>query len=217
MADLNPSVPFDEDRRAFSAAIAAATGSLYAEGAAMGDRYFHIPALGRTRGVTHFYLESHRTDDPDADLAGAERFGDAVIAAYGALLDQRLPEPWSDADRDLQLDYHTLYLFQVLTLDRGTTSGLLIHDQNDVGILGSLPSTVRPPLLRAWRERVPELQRPLVDALLGALPDTELAPVTDATKRAFAAAVRAFYRECPAAIDLQARGDVVPPTVDNHR
>jgi len=35
------------------------------------------------------------------------------------------------------------------TADRGTTSGLLVHDENDVGILGSLPSHVDKKLLES--------------------------------------------------------------------
>ena len=37
--------------------------------------------------------------------------------------------------------------FGVLILNRCTTSGLLVHDQNDVGIIGSLPSHVNRLLL----------------------------------------------------------------------
>ena len=45
--------------------------------------------------------------------------------------------------RKKQLAYHTRYFYQVLLLDRGTTAGLLVHDDNDVGTLGSLPGQVR--------------------------------------------------------------------------
>ena len=124
--------------------------------------------------------------------------------------------PITDADRAAQRAYHTLYLFQVLTLDRGTTSGLLVHDQNDVGILGSLPSHVDRALLASWRARVPAPQDQLVDALVAALPDAAPAPVDTATKAALAAAVRAHYRRHPAALDLQATGGVAVPTVANH-
>ena len=46
------------------------------------------------------------------------------------------------------------YLFQVLTLDRGTTHGLLAHSENDVGTLGSLPTVVDRQLLQSWMEKV---------------------------------------------------------------
>ena len=133
MADLNPAIANPDDTAGFAAALRAAAGPLYDEAQAQGDRYFFIPALGRHRGVTHFYLEDHATADAAADLALAERVGVAATTTYARLLGAALARatPITDADRAAQLAYHTLYLFQVLTLDRGTTSGLLIHDQND--------------------------------------------------------------------------------------
>jgi coproporphyrinogen III oxidase len=219
MADLNPAIANADDTAAFAGALRDAAGALYDEAEAQGDRYFFIPALGRHRGVTHFYLEDHATADADADLALAERVGVAATTTYARLLGAALARatPITDADRAAQRAYHTLYLFQVLTLDRGTTSGLLIHDQNDVGILGSLPSHVDRALLASWRDRVPAPQERLVDALVAALPDATPAPVTDAAKLALAAAVRHHYQAHPEAIALQATGGVAVPTVANHR
>lgn len=219
MADLNPSHPDEAGKRRFLEALAQAAPAYFAEAAAQGDRYFHIPALDRHRGVAHFYLEGHDSGDWAADAALARRIGEAVIETYGALVSAALatygtPTP---AEVEAQLAYHTLYLFQVLTLDRGTTSGLLIHAQNDVGVLGSLPSKVSPGLLASWRDRVPEVQRDLVDGLVDALPSAEPAVVDLDTKRRLADTVRAHYRAHPEALSLQARGDVVPPTVANHR
>jgi coproporphyrinogen III oxidase len=219
MADLNPAIPDPEETAAFAARIRAAAPALAAGAEARGDRYFHVPALGRHRGVYHFYLEGYATDDPAADEALARRAGAATIDAYAAALGAALERsgPPTDAERRAQLDYHTLYLFQVLTLDRGTTSGLLVHDQNDVGIMGSLPSRVDPARLAAWRDRMPAPQERLLDALVAALPDASPARVDAATRRALAAAVRAHYRAHPEALSLQASGDAVPPTVANHR
>ncbi len=223
MADLNPSIPDDADTAAFTAALRDAAPSQYATAAAQGDRYFWIPALGRHRGVTHFYLEDFATEDPAADEALARRVGEAATSTYVRLLAGWLARATPGAasvstdDRARQLAYHTLYLFQVLTLDRGTTSGLLIHDQNDVGILGSLPSHVDRALLASWRDRLPAPQGELLDAIVAALPDASPSPVTDAAKVALARAVRAHYRAHPAAIALQASGGVEVPTVANHR
>jgi coproporphyrinogen III oxidase len=217
MADLNPSIPNPADTAAFTGTVRAAAGRWADDGITQGDRYFQIPALGRTRGVSHFYLEQHRTEHPDADLAFAERFGEAVIDRYAAILHDAVVRTVEPGDERRQLEYHTLYLFQVLTLDRGTTSGLLVHDQNDVGVLGSLPSHVDRDLLASWRPLVPPPQELLVDALVSALPHESPSPVTDRTKLALAAAVRHHFRAHPHALDLQARGDVIPPTVANHR
>lgn len=218
MADLNPSLPASELRDRFERALREAASELYDEAAAQGDRYFWIPALGRHRGVVHFYLEGHRSGDDAADRALARRVQEAAIDTYAELLREALAhagEP-TEEERRAQLAYHTLYLFQVLTLDRGTTSGLLVHDQNDVGILGSLPGRVDRALLASWIGRLPPPQDALLRELVAALPDTSPAPVDDGVKRAFAEIVRRHYTAHPEAIEMQARGDIVPPTVANH-
>lgn len=218
MADLNPSLPDEADRQAFIAALRQAAPSLYEEAAAQGDRYFHIPALGRHRGISHFYLESYTSGVWDADAAMARRVEEAVIDLYCGILQRRLPDgPPSEAQRRAQLSYHTAYFFQVLTLDRGTTSGLMIHDQNDEGIMGSLPARVDRELLASWADRLAPPQDALVRQLAAALPPGAPSPVEAETKRALAAVVRAHYRAHPAALELQASGAVVPPTVENHR
>ncbi|MCB9780240.1 MAG: coproporphyrinogen III oxidase [Alphaproteobacteria bacterium] len=219
MADLNPSHPDEAATATFRDALRAAAGPHAAAAEAQGDRYFAIPALGRTRGVAHFYMEGHDSGDFDADLALARRVETAAIDTYARLVAAALDQhgPPTAGERRVQLHYHTLYLFQVLTLDRGTTSGLMVHGDNDVGILGSLPSHVDRDLLASWAARCPAPQDRLVHALVDALPGASPSPVTVDVKRALARAVRAHYRAHPDALALQARGDVLPPTVQNHR
>lgn len=219
MADLNPSIVDELAKQRFAAALREAAPHEYEHASAQGDRYFHIPALGRHRGVTHFYLEGHATADLEADLALARRVGEAAIDAYLRVLGDALqrPSPASEIDRARQLAYHTLYLYQVLTLDRGTTSGILVHDQNDVGIMGSLPAFVDRDLLASWAEATPALQRPLLQALVAALPDGSPSHVDDLVRARLAEAVRRHYREHPEAEKFLAAGDMLPPTVENHR
>ena len=224
MADLNPSHDDVADKDRFARALEAGAGPLYGRGRDDGDRYFAIPALGRTRGITHFYLEEFTTGDFDADRAFAEKMGHAAIDTYVAILDDALAAHGarapSDDERAKQVAYHTLYLFQVLTLDRGTTSGLLVHDQNDVGIMGSLPAFVDRALLTSWVSKVPAPQDALVRAIVEALPPAspgELGShVTEEVRARLAAVVRAHYRAHPEALSMQAAGSVVPPTVQNH-
>jgi len=218
MADLNPSNKNTAHTAQFFAALKKAAPAQFDEARAQGERYFYIPALGRHRGVAHFYLENYSTADADADYALARTVGEAAIDSYLAILASALHnagEP-TDAQRAAQLAYHTLYFFQVLTLDRGTTTGLLVHNQNDVGIMGSLPACVDRALLCAWVERIQPPQGQLLHALISALPDTSPARVDAVVKAKLAAVVRNHYRTYPEAISMQASGDTIPPTVKNH-
>ncbi len=219
MADLNPAIPFEADKSLFQQSLQQAAGAQYLEAAAQGDRYFNIPVLGRTRGVTHFYLENYNSGDFETDFNLARTVGCAAIDTYIEILNNALatrtaPTP---ADFAQQLDYHTLYFFQVLTLDRGTTSGLLVHDENDVGILASLPARLNRELLAAWQAKMPEPQDQLLKNMVACLPPVNPCPVEDDTKRALAQALRSHYRAHPEAIDMQASGNSTPPTVANHR
>ena len=221
MADLNPSL-IDEsgsDKEKFSATLQQVTGGLYEEGAAQGDRYFYIPVLGRHRGVSHYYLEGYNTGSFEEDKTFVREVGERVIDTYITIISDKLAQypGFTEAEKEEQLAYHTLYLFQVLTLDRGTTSGLLVHDQNDVGIMGSIPSHVNRDLLASWGEKMPAPQDLLVKALLEALPDEMPTPVEEKTKIALAQAVRKHYQAHPEALSMQASGEIIPPTVDNHR
>ena len=218
MADLNPAINNESDKQFFADALQNASGSLYTEGSNQGDRYFYIPALERHRGVTHFYLEQFDSGDWQSDCELAQRFGRAAIDAYCTLFYNAQYEsaPVTAEEKQQQLDYHTLYFLQVLTLDRGTTSGLLSHSHNDVGTLGSIPKHINRDLLARWVDKVPAPQESLLNAFLSILPTQSVVEIDDDVKLQLANAVRVFYKQFPVAIDLQARGDIVPPTMQNH-
>ncbi len=203
MADLNPSHEDAAEKERFEASLKRVAPESFARARAQGDRYFFIPAAGRHRGVTHFYLEDFTSGDFDADLALAERFVSAVIATWVELLNAPRADPTAE-ERDQQLAYHTLYLFQVLTLDRGTTSGLLVHDQNDLGVMGSLPSWVDRAQLASWEPKMVKPQDALLRELVAALPEVQPARVSDEVRVALAKIVRAHYRAHPEAMELQA-------------
>ena len=223
MADLNPSHENTAATGQFFTALKDAAPALFDAAVAQGERYFFIPVLNRHRGVAHFYLEAYHTDNAQADLELAEKVGQAAIDSYLHILKQAL----SKADiasaeqqnilQQGQLAYHTLYFFQVLTLDRGTTSGLLVHNQNDVGILGSIPAFVDKDLLNSWQNNMPPPQDELLSALIAALPKQSPCLIDESVKQALANVVREHYTRHPEAIALQASGDVIPPTVNNHR
>ena len=219
MGDLNPSLKNDVFQRDFDMMLDKTAGEYAKEGVAQGNRYFDIPVLKRTRGVSHFYLENFNTGNFEADYAFAKQMGVAIIDTYIAITLQALQyyTSYTEEERETQIDYHTLYLFQVLTLDRGTTSGLMIHNQNDVGIMGSIPSHVNRNLLASWIEKMPKPQDELVEALLEALPQENPTPVEEETKKKLASAVREHYKKHSEALAMQASGGIIPDTVENHK
>lgn len=217
MADLNPSVFNEEDKKLFDDALEKSSNCFYAEASAQGDKYFYIPALQRHRGVSHFYLENFKTSSKVKDQKMAKVLGENVIDTYVNIIKEKIlsNESFTKEDKKAQLDYHTLYLFQVLTLDRGTTSGLLVHSENDVGILGSIPSHVNKELLLSWKKKMPSGQEDLLEDIAFCISDS--GNIEDKEKAALAKAVRAYYTRNPAALKNQASGNVSVPTVQNHK
>ncbi len=218
MADLNPSNENEDHKIQFFAGMQAAAPAQFEEAKAQGDRYFYIPALKRHRGVAHFYLENYHTGDADADYLLAKSVGEAAIDTYLDILTRALDNPAkaNETQCAAQLAYHTLYFFQVLTLDRGTTTGLLIHNQNDVGIMGSLPACVDKDLLTSWVARMKKPQDQLLQGLIDVLPAGSPCLVDEAAKQKLATVVRNHYTTHSEAIAMQASGDTVPSTVQNH-
>jgi coproporphyrinogen III oxidase len=219
MADLNPSLPDRVQTEQFKKSLQDAAPQEFKNAEEQGDRYFFIPALNRHRGSTHFYLENYNSGSFEHDRALAQAVGIAAIDSYIGLLEAAVQgnRALSEDALAAQRAYHTLYLFQVLTLDRGTTSGLLVHNQNDIGILGSLPPKIDKNLLASWQSRMTPPQDKLLERILKALPRTGSCIIDSEVKQKLADAIRAHYQHYPEALDLQAAGNSTPPTVDNHR
>ena len=216
MADLNPSNFNQQDKDIFDAKLQELGKETFEEASLQGDKYFNIPALQRHRGVSHFYLEEYKSEDKNKDFDFALSFGEGVIDSYIDIITNAIQtrESFTEQEKQKQLEYHTLYLFQVLTLDRGTTSGLLIHDQNDIGIMGSLPSFVDKKLLSSWINKVEMPQDELVSNIADAI--GEDGSVDTVTKEKLAQVVREHYKKHPRALSMQASGNRVPNTVGNH-
>lgn len=208
MVDLNPSHPRPAETACFAASLYAVNPKLYSLACQAGDRYFFIPALQRHRGSFHYYLEGQSCGKGDDDVALARTFTATAITSYRAILSESLPhapEVHEHADTR-QLEYHTLYFLQVLTLDRGTTVGLLAHADNDLGVMASLPRVIDRRYLEAWRSLHPPEQQALVAALLACLPhgSSGVTIIGDEVKLRLAQAVRNFYQHHPEALPLQA-------------
>lgn len=195
MADLNPAIENNSATTLFKDHLKKVAYKQYKLASAQGDQYFYIPALKRHRGVAHFYLEGYNSGNIALDTQLARSFGQAVIDCYLSIFLKAIedfPNPQAK-DYQKQLAYHTLYLFQVLTLDKGTSSGLLAHNQNDLGILGSLPAQIDKALLANWKSQLIAPQQQLLLAILKVLPDESPCLISEKVKLALANVVRQYY------------------------
>ena len=136
MADLNPSIKNEAHKIKFDQMLENVSGEFYLDATENGNKYFYIPSLQRSRGISHFYLETSKLGDFQEGLRYTEEFGIAIITTYLSMLMEGLEDNEKILEDEIsqQLAYHTLYLYQVLLMDRGTTAGLLVHDQNDLGV-----------------------------------------------------------------------------------
>lgn len=201
MADLNPAIVCENDKKQFNETLQSVAGDYFEQATEQGNNYFYIPALEAHRGISHFYLEGFNPENIDTQ-AFAHSFVYAVIDSYIAIFKAKLDntsveQKQSEAQQALQLDYHTLYYYQVLTLDKGTTAGLLVHDQNDVGTLGSLPRFINRELLTQWIEQTPAPRHQLVADLVALLPDNKRCEVTSEIKVLIAQTMRSHYQDYP--------------------
>jgi coproporphyrinogen III oxidase len=90
----------------------------------------------------------------------------------------------------------------------------MVHDQNDVGIMGSLPSHINKELLKSWIAKVEKPQDELVEAILNAVGSEGAVDIP--TKERLAQIVREHYKKHPQALTLQASGNSIPTTLQNH-
>ena len=120
IADLNPAIPNPQHTAQFDAALEQAVPEgLLAPSREFGDKYFYIPALGRGRGVSHFFAAKIDTEvmSTESTMEFACELATTAIAQYTQFVrdaTQKHPTASLTAeDRQKQLDYHTLYMFQV--------------------------------------------------------------------------------------------------------
>lgn len=141
-SDLNPCIEYEEDTAHFHATQKAHLDpygeALYPKLKEWADEYFYIPHRNRARGVGGIFMDDHCTGDWEADFALTQDIGRAFLPAYQPLVEERIKQDWSEADKDAQLVHRGLYAEYNLVYDRGTKFGLTTgHDAN--AVLMSLP------------------------------------------------------------------------------
>ncbi|WP_374433883.1 oxygen-dependent coproporphyrinogen oxidase [Tabrizicola sp.] len=145
-SDLNPCIEYAEDTAHFHGEMQKACDAhnpdYYAKFKAWADEYFFVPHRGRARGVGGIFYDDLNTGDWHRDFAFTRSVGEHFLPAFLPVTERRVETPWTEADRETQLQHRGLYAEYNLVYDRGTKFGLETgHDAN--AVLMSLPPVAK--------------------------------------------------------------------------
>jgi coproporphyrinogen III oxidase len=147
-ADLNPMAEDPADTAAFHAALKAACDAhdagYYPRFKAWADDYFLIRHWNEPRGVGGIFYDDLCSGDWAADFAFTQDVGRAFLAAFVPITLRHMREPWTEAQRELQLVKRGRYAEFNLVYDRGTKFGLETG-HNPEAVLMSLPPVAKWP------------------------------------------------------------------------
>ncbi len=144
-ADLTPTIPDDEAREYFHAALKRACDrhapDYYPRFKTWCDEYFFLPHRGEPRGVGGIFYDHLNSGDWEADFAFVREVGLAFSEAYPHIVRRSMNRPWTADERARQLVRRGRYVEFNLLYDRGTQFGLKTGG-NVEAILMSLPPEV---------------------------------------------------------------------------
>jgi coproporphyrinogen III oxidase len=146
--DLTPmGFPYDEDTRHFHGvaekALAPFGADLYQKFSQAAKEYFTIQHYQRERGIGGIFFDHYNSGDRERDFAMWRAVGDTFLDAIMPIYHQRVSEPFTEEDRQIQLRSRAHYVEFNLLYDRGTKFGFQ-SGGNPEAILCSMPP------LAAW-------------------------------------------------------------------
>jgi coproporphyrinogen III oxidase len=144
-ADLNPAIPYDEDREAFHARLRAACAAhdptFYPRFSQWAEDYFWIPHRKVARGVGGIFYD-RLEDHFDEHFAFTRDVGEAFLDIFPKIVRKRMNTPFTDEELERLLEFRGRYVEFNLLYDRGTLFGLKTGGNIDA-ILMSLPPVAR--------------------------------------------------------------------------
>lgn len=152
-ADLTPTLDFQrnqefEDAIDFHAAMKNTcdrhSSDYHAKYKKWCDEYFYLPHRNEPRGIGGIFYDHHDSGNWENDFAFTQDVGRSFLDIYAKIVERRMGEAWSDAEREEQLVRRGRYVEFNLLYDRGTTFGLKTGG-NVESILSSMPPMVKWP------------------------------------------------------------------------
>ena len=144
-ADLNPALPYAEDRDSFHATLKDACDAYgadyYERFSKWAEDYFWLPHRNVARGVGGIFYD-RLEGDFEANFAFTRAVGEAFLAAFPPIVRRRMAMPWTAEDMERLLEFRGRYVEFNLLYDRGTLFGLKTGGNTDA-ILMSLPPLAR--------------------------------------------------------------------------
>lgn len=144
-ADLTPLYPDDHETRKFHEALKGACDGhnldYHPKFAKWCDEYFFLPHRGEPRGVGGIFYDYVATEF-DQDFAFTKDVGKAFLEVYPAIVEAKMDQVWTRAQREELLLKRGRYVEFNLLHDRGTKFGLMTGG-NVEAILMSMPPEVK--------------------------------------------------------------------------
>jgi coproporphyrinogen III oxidase len=146
--DLNPMVEVAADTAFFHGVLKAACDrhdpGYYPRFKAWADAYFMNRHRGEPRGVGGIFYDDLDSGDAGRDFAFTQDVGRAFLGAWLPIARRRMPESWTEEEREWQLVKRGRYAEFNLVWDRGTRFGLETG-HNVEAVLMSLPPVAKWP------------------------------------------------------------------------